>query len=149
MLGSVMSQMVNIVSYVLIAFTSISLVVSAVMISIITSISVLERTKEIGILRSIGARKKDVTRLFNAENVILGVFAGLIGVIVTGLLTFPINLILSAVAGVSGIAAASKTLKTLSRLCVSKPRWKSDNTSLITSSERSVELGASLGCPPC
>jgi len=105
MLGAMMSEMVNMISLVLIAFTAISLVVSAVMISIITSISVLERTKEIGILRSIGARKKDVTRLFNAENVLLGLTAGTIGVLITLVLSIPINLILGALVGVAGIAA--------------------------------------------
>jgi len=105
MLGAMMSEMINMITWALIAFTGISLIVSAVMISIITSISVLERTKEIGILRSIGARKKDVTRLFNAENVILGLLAGLIGVLVTVLLSFPLNLILGAVGAVGGGAA--------------------------------------------
>jgi len=105
MLGAMMSDMVNMISWALIAFTGISLVVSAVMISIITSISVLERTKEIGILRSIGARKKDVTRLFNAENVILGLLAGTIGVLVTLILSIPLNLIFGALVGVSGIAS--------------------------------------------
>jgi len=105
LLGAMMSSMVNMISWVLIAFTAISLVVSAVMISIITSISVLERTKEIGILRSIGARKKDVNRLFNAENVILGLIAGTLGVLVTLGLSFPLNLILGSLGGVSGIAS--------------------------------------------
>ncbi|MCL2521510.1 MAG: ATP-binding cassette domain-containing protein [Erysipelotrichales bacterium] len=100
-IGAIMSDMINMISIVLIGFTSISLVVSAVMISIITSISVLERTKEIGILRSIGARKKDVTRLFNAENVILGLLAGSIGILVTLFLSFIINLILVALLGTS------------------------------------------------
>lgn len=100
-IGAIMTDMINMISIVLIGFTSISLIVSAVMISIITSISVLERTKEIGILRSIGARKKDVTRLFNAENVILGLLAGSIGVLVTLLISFIINLILVALLGTS------------------------------------------------
>ncbi|MCL2369624.1 MAG: ABC transporter ATP-binding protein/permease [Firmicutes bacterium] len=105
MIASIMSNMVNVISWVLIGFTSISLIVSAVMISIITSISVLERTKEIGILRSIGARKKDVTRLFNAENVLLGLLAGLVGTVTTLLLTLPINLIFSVLLGASGLAS--------------------------------------------
>ena len=90
-----LATMVNIVSIVLIFFTSISLVVSGVLIGIITYISVIERTKEIGVLRAIGARKKDVGRLFQAETFIIGLAAGLIGVIVAFTLTVPINLILN------------------------------------------------------
>lgn len=90
-----LATMVNIVSIVLIFFTSISLVVSGVLIGIITYISVIERTKEIGVLRAIGARKKDVGRLFQAETFIIGLAAGLIGVIVAFALTVPINLILN------------------------------------------------------
>ncbi|HHW46599.1 MAG TPA: ATP-binding cassette domain-containing protein [Clostridiales bacterium] len=82
------------ITIVLIAFAAISLVVSLIMISIITYISVLERTKEIGILRSLGARKKDITRVFDAETCIIGVFSGLIGIVISYLLTFPINSIL-------------------------------------------------------
>lgn len=85
------NQIVNIISYVLIAFVAISLVVSSIMIGIITYISVLERTKEIGILRAIGASKKDISRVFNAETIIVGLISGLIGIGVTVLLTFPIN----------------------------------------------------------
>ena len=88
--------MVDIVSYVLIAFAAISLVVSSVMISIITYVSVIERTKEIGILRSIGARKKDVSRLFKAETFVIGLIAGVIGVLVSYILCVPINLILNS-----------------------------------------------------
>ncbi len=83
------------VSYVLIAFSSISLVVSSIMIGIITYISVLERTKEIGILRSLGARKRDISRVFNAETTIIGFSAGLMGVIIAFILTFPINIIIN------------------------------------------------------
>ncbi len=90
-----LATMVNIVSIVLIFFTSISLVVSGVLIGIITYISVIERTKEIGVLRAIGARKKDVGRLFQAETFIIGLAAGLIGVVVAYVLTVPINLILN------------------------------------------------------
>ena len=92
--GSLMSSVTTIVdtiSYVLIAFVSISLVVSSIMIGIITYISVLERTKEIGILRAMGASKGDVSRVFTAETLIIGLVAGLLGVLVTWLLTFPIN----------------------------------------------------------
>ena len=91
-----MGTMVDIVSYVLIAFAAISLVVSSVMISIITYVSVIERTKEIGILRSIGARKKDVSRLFKAETFVIGLIAGVIGVLVSYILCVPINLILNS-----------------------------------------------------
>ena len=98
------SKLVNIVSAVLAGFAAISLVVSTVMIAIITYISVLERTKEIGILRSIGARKKDIRRLFNAETLIIGLVAGLIGIGITVLLCIPINIIIQNVAQISGIA---------------------------------------------
>lgn len=90
-----MTRIINIVTYVLIAFTAISLVVSSIMIGIITYISVIERTKEIGILRSIGARKKDISRVFNAETLIIGFVAGTMGVLITILLTIPINLIIA------------------------------------------------------
>ncbi len=96
-LGSTMNNLVNIISYVLVAFAAISLVVSSIMIAIITYVSVIERTKEIGVLRSIGARKKDITRVFNAETVIIGLIAGTLGVAISYLLTIPINLILNAV----------------------------------------------------
>ena len=96
---------VNMISYVLIAFVSISLIVSSIMIGIITYISVLERTKEIGILRAIGASKKDISRVFNAETLIVGLAAGLIGIGVTLLLNIPINAIIKALANVSGIAS--------------------------------------------
>ena len=88
------SQIVNIISYVLIAFVAISLIVSSIMIGIITYISVLERTKEIGILRAIGASKKDISRVFNAETFIVGLIAGLLGIGITVLLTIPINSII-------------------------------------------------------
>lgn len=91
-----LGDIVTVVSSVLIIFTSISLVVSSVLIGIITYISVLERTKEIGVLRALGARKKDVARLFQAETFIIGLFAGLIGVGTAFMITIPINLILQA-----------------------------------------------------
>ena len=97
------TSIINIISYILIAFVGISLVVSSIMIGIITYISVLERTKEIGILRSIGASKKDVSRVFNAETLIVGFVAGIIGIGVTLLLNIPINMIIKAITGVSGI----------------------------------------------
>ncbi len=102
---SSITTIINVISYVLIAFVSISLVVSSIMIGIITYISVLERTKEIGILRAIGASKKDVSRVFNAETLIVGFAAGLIGIGVTMLLCIPINFIIRALSGIQNIAA--------------------------------------------
>ena len=103
MMNSV-STIIDIISYVLIAFVSISLVVSSIMIGIITYISVLERTKEIGILRSIGASKKDITRVFNAETLIVGFGAGAFGILVTVLLNIPINAIIYAVGDIQGVS---------------------------------------------
>ena len=100
MMSSV-STIVDTISYVLIAFVAISLIVSSIMIGIITYISVLERTKEIGILRAIGASKKDISRVFNAETFITGLVSGLIGIGVTVLLTIPINSIIMSVTGVN------------------------------------------------
>ena len=94
------SQIINAVSYALIAFVSISLVVSSIMIGIITYISVLERTKEIGILRAIGASKKDISRVFNAETFIVGLISGCLGILITVLLTFPINSLIYSLSGV-------------------------------------------------
>ena len=99
------STIIDVISYVLIAFVSISLVVSSIMIGIITNISVLERTKEIGILRAIGASKRDVSRVFNAETFIIGLIAGVIGIIVTMVLCIPINLIIRHLSGFSNINA--------------------------------------------
>jgi putative ABC transport system permease protein len=104
MMSSV-SIIINVISYVLIAFVSISLVVSSIMIGIITYISVLERTKEIGILRSIGASKKDISRVFNAETLIVGLAAGIIGIGSTLLLCIPINAIVQALTGIPTINA--------------------------------------------
>ena len=98
------SSIIDIISTVLMGFVSISLVVSSIMIGIITYISVLERTKEIGILRSIGASKKDISRVFNAETLIIGASAGLLGILITILLNIPINLIISNLTGVKTIA---------------------------------------------
>ena len=105
--GTLMSgitTIINVITYVLIAFVAISLVVSSIMISIITYISVLERTKEIGILRAIGASKKDVRRVFNAETIIEGFTSGVLGIVVTILLCFPINKIVESITNVTGIA---------------------------------------------
>ena len=95
------TQIVNTISYVLIAFVAISLIVSSIMIGIITYISVLERTKEIGILRAIGASKKDISRVFNSETFIVGLVSGAMGIGITVLLTIPINAIIFAVTGVT------------------------------------------------
>ena len=100
MMNSV-SQIIDTISYVLSAFVAISLIVSSIMIGIITYISVLERTKEIGILRAIGASKKDISKVFNAETFIVGLIAGLIGIGITVLLTIPIN---SLIYNLSGVA---------------------------------------------
>ncbi len=106
LLFSAMNSIVDAVKVVLICFTSISLVVSSIMIGIITYVSVVERTKEIGVLRSIGARKKDISRIFNAETFLVGLFAGILGVAVTYLLSIPINLLFSSfIAGAGSIAA--------------------------------------------
>ncbi|MBR5786075.1 MAG: ABC transporter ATP-binding protein/permease [Clostridia bacterium] len=104
MMSSV-TTIIDSISYILIAFVAISLIVSSIMIGIITYISVLERTKEIGILRSIGASKKDISRVFNAETLIVGFVAGLIGIGVTLVLIIPINMIIEIITGISGIAA--------------------------------------------
>ena len=100
MMSSVTS-IVNVISYVLIAFVAISLVVSSIMIGIITYISVLERTKEIGILRAIGASKKDVSRVFNAETMVIGLVSGTIGIVVTLILNIIINIVLKHLVGLS------------------------------------------------
>ena len=98
------STIIDVISYVLMAFVSISLIVSSIMIGIITYISVLERTKEIGILRAIGASKKDISRVFNAETFIEGLIAGVMGIIITLILTIPINIIIKNLAGISNVA---------------------------------------------
>ena len=106
LLMSSITDIISGISYLLIAFVSISLVVSSIMIGIITYISVLERTKEIGILRAVGASKRDVSRVFNAETLIVGLGAGLIGIVVTLLLLIPINAILLHLTGLVGLKAA-------------------------------------------
>ena len=108
LVGALMSSVtiiIDVISYVLIAFVSISLVVSSIMIGIITNISVLERTKEIGILRAIGASKKDISRVFNAETFIVGLAAGILGILVTLLLCIPANAIIAALTGFSNVRA--------------------------------------------
>lgn len=106
LLMSSITTIINVISYVLIAFVAISLVVSSIMIGIITYISVLERTKEIGILRAIGASKKDISRVFNAETFIIGFSAGAIGIIMTLLLNIPINVIVHDLTGIYSLNAA-------------------------------------------
>ena len=118
---SSVTTIINVISYVLIAFVAISLVVSSIMIGIITYISVLERTKEIGILRAIGASKKDISSVFNAETVIVGFAAGLIGILVTILLCLPINALVHSLTGIYSInavlpPAAAVTLVIISML---------------------------------
>ena len=101
---SSITTIINAISYILIAFVGISLVVSSIMIGIITNISVLERTKEIGILRAVGASKKDISHVFNAETMIVGLAAGLVGIALTELLIIPINLLIQNVAGLDASA---------------------------------------------
>ena len=102
---SSITTIVNVISAVLIAFVAISLVVSSIMIAIITYISVIERTKEIGILRAMGASKKDISRVFNAETLIEGFGAGLFGIIITILLNIPINIIVKKILNISNITS--------------------------------------------
>lgn len=104
MLSSV-TKIIDAITYVLIAFVAISLVVSSIMIGIITYISVLERTKEIGILRSIGASKKDISRVFNAETFIIGLVSGIIGILVTVLLNIPISKVIEGYVNVAGVSS--------------------------------------------
>lgn len=103
MMSSV-SDIINSISYILIAFVAISLIVSSIMIGIITYISVLERTKEIGILRAMGASKRDISNVFNAETLIVGFSAGVIGIAVTMLLNIPINIIIENITGIANVA---------------------------------------------
>jgi putative ABC transport system permease protein len=102
---STVSTIINAITYVLIAFVSVSLVVSSIMIGIITYISVIERTKEIGVLRSVGASKRDVKRVFTAESFIIGLASGVLGIAVSLLLIIPINLILAHFTGIGGLAS--------------------------------------------
>jgi len=102
---SSITTIINAITYVLIAFVAISLVVSSIMIGVITLISVQERTKEIGILRAIGASKKNVSSMFNAETIIIGFTSGALGVIVTWLLCIPINAIIQSLTGIGNLYA--------------------------------------------
>lgn len=105
MMMSSVKKIINMISYVLIAFVAVSLVVSSIMIGIITYISVLERTKEIGILRSLGASKKDISRVFNAETFIIGLTSGVIGIGVTVLITIPASIIVYNMTDIANIAS--------------------------------------------
>ncbi|MBQ8726403.1 MAG: ABC transporter ATP-binding protein/permease [Clostridia bacterium] len=107
-LGTMMSSItdiINAISYILIGFVSVSLIVSSIMIGIITYISVLERIKEIGILRALGASKRDVSRVFNAETLIIGLTAGLLGIIITVILNIPISLLIYTLSGIHNVAS--------------------------------------------
>lgn len=119
LLMSSITTIINAISYVLIAFVAISLVVSSIMIGIITYISVLERTKEIGILRSIGASKRDISRVFNAETTIVGFISGALGIGITLLLTIPINLVLHALTGIGTLSASLPVLGALILVAIS------------------------------
>ena len=118
MMMGMVETMLDAITYVLVAFTAISLVVSSVMIGIITYVSVVERTKEIGVLRSLGARKKDIKNLFNAETFIIGLSSGLFGVGVTYLLSLLINSILAELTGIATLASLP-ILSALIMVCVS------------------------------
>ena len=107
MATSMLNEIIRLISIVLVAFAAISLVVSSVMIGIITYVSVVERTKEIGILRSLGARKIDISNVFNAETFIVGLLAGVIGVIVTYILSLPINLIINHLVEINNLCVLS------------------------------------------
>lgn len=103
-ISSTISSLINTITIILAAFAGISLIVSSVMIGIITYVSVVERTKEIGIMRSLGARKKDISRIFNAETLLIGFSAGTIGVILASIINLPVNLIISSLIGIEGFA---------------------------------------------
>lgn len=118
LLMGMMQTMLDVITYVLVAFTAISLVVSSVMIGIITYVSVVERVKEIGVLRSLGARKQDIRNLFNAETFIIGLAAGLIGIVFTYLISIVINIIIFSLTGIANIAALPP-LTAVIMVCVS------------------------------
>ena len=105
LLTSSLTSIIDVISYVLIAFVAVSLVVSCIMIGIITHISVMERTKEIGILRALGASRNNISQVFNAETMIIGLCAGILGVSITGLLTIPINSLLASLVETGSVAA--------------------------------------------
>lgn len=107
LMTSSITSIVNIITYVLIAFVAVSLVVSCIMIGIITHISVMERTKEIGILRALGASKRNISQVFNAETIIIGLCSGLLGVGLTALLTIPANAMVAGLLGSGGTLTIS------------------------------------------
>jgi len=99
------TSLINTITVILAAFAAISLLVSSIMIGIITYVSVVERTKEIGIMRAIGARKKDISRIFNAETIIIGFTAGVFGILMTLLINIPLNLVIQKLIGVANFSA--------------------------------------------
>ncbi len=117
-LMSMVQTMLNAITYVLVAFTAISLVVSSVMIGIITYVSVVERVKEIGVLRSLGASKQDIRNLFNSETFMIGLTAGVFGVVVSYLLSFVVNAILNPLTGITGLASLNP-VAALVMICIS------------------------------
>ena len=104
LITSLSGNIMDAITIVLIAFSSISLIVSSIMVGIITYTSVLERTKEIGILRALGARKKDITRVFNAETLIIGLCSGFIGILIARILIFPVNIIIKNLSSLDNVA---------------------------------------------
>lgn len=119
MISETLSTMIDAISIVLIIFAAISLVVSSIMIGIITYVSVIERTKEIGVLRSIGARKRDISRVFNAETLLIGFGSGVLGILISLILLIPINLIVSALAMGVDISAVLNPLHALILIALS------------------------------
>ncbi len=119
LLTSSITSIVNVITYVLIAFVAVSLVVSCIMIGIITHISVLERTKEIGILRAIGASKRNISQVFNAETIIIGICAGILGVGISWLLTIPINAIIQTLIGSADVSAILPVTYALALILIS------------------------------
>ena len=119
MMMSSVTAIINAITYVLIAFVAVSLIVSSIMIGVITLISVQERTKEIGILRAIGASKKNVSNMFNAETMIIGLASGLLGVLITYLLCIPVNLILHHLTGIGNLSAYLPVPVAIVLVCIS------------------------------
>lgn len=109
MISSLTGSIMGAITIVLIGFSAISLIVSSIMIGIITYISVLERTKEIGVLRALGARKKDITRVFTAETIIIGLFSGFLGIFIAQSLTYPVNSVIESMSGLSNVAKLDPT----------------------------------------
>lgn len=119
MLTSSLTTIVDGISYVLIAFVSISLIVSCIMIGIITHISVMERTREIGILRALGASKANISQVFNAETFLIGCYAGLLGVGVSLLVLFPINAVITRLSGIANLTARLHVTSSLILILIS------------------------------